>query len=108
MGQYDQHERTVMSALQNMIARVRHSIEQQEFYIEIDSGKIYDADYHVAKPINAAQQWPHMMSWVIQTFGPITAKDGMWTPGQRWYANNAKFWFRNQADLTLFLLRWNR
>jgi hypothetical protein len=96
-----------MSNLQNMFARVRQNIEQQKFYIEIEYGNVYDVQYHVAKPINAEQQWPHMMSWVIQTFGPIIAKDGMWTPGQRWYANNARFWFQNEADLALFLLRWN-
>jgi hypothetical protein len=39
------------------------------------------------------------------SFGP-TAHDGVWTPDMRWYANNAKFWFRNKKDLEWFLLRW--
>jgi hypothetical protein len=50
-------------------------------------------------------EWAAMMSWMVETFGP-TAKDGVWTPEQRWYANNAKFWFRNERDMLLFLLKW--
>jgi hypothetical protein len=47
-----------------------------------------------------------MMEWMINTFGP-SAVDGVWTPGMRWYANGAKFWFRNQKDLDWFVLRWS-
>ena len=51
-----------------------------------------------------------MMLWVIEHFGPsessIWAEDKAPTPGERWYANNAKFWFRYEADMTLFILRW--
>lgn len=46
-----------------------------------------------------------MIAWVVETFGP-TALDGVFTPGQRWYVNNAKFWFREEKDLLIFLLRW--
>lgn len=34
-----------------------------------------------------------------------SAWDGVWTPDQRWYANNAKFWFRNPKDRDWFVLR---
>ena len=47
-----------------------------------------------------------MMSWMILTFGP-SAEDGVWTPDMRWYANNSKFWFREEKDLTMFILRWS-
>lgn len=78
-----------------------------EFSIELSTGKVYDQEYHTAAPINASKEWPSMMSWMIQTFGPVTAKDGIWTPGQRWYANNAKFWFKDKRDLMLFVLKWS-
>jgi hypothetical protein len=68
---------------------------------------VYGARYYTAAPIDAHYEWPSMMEWVVNTFGP-TAKDGVWTPGMRWYANNAKFWFRNEADLLVFLLRWQK
>jgi hypothetical protein len=45
------------------------------------------------------------MEWCVESFG-ASAEMGVWEPGARWYANNAKFWFRNDEDRTLFLLRW--
>jgi hypothetical protein len=81
---------------------------QANFSIDVDEGTVYDQRYYTAAPLEAGKEWPHMMSWMVSTFGPCTAEDGIWVPSQRWYANNARFWFRDQADLTLFLLRWNR
>jgi hypothetical protein len=80
---------------------------QSNFSIEVNEGTVYDQRYYTAAPLEAGKEWPHMMAWMIETFGP-SADNGVWTPNMRWYANNAKFWFRNQTDLTLFLLRWNR
>ena len=42
------------------------------------------------------------MKWWV-TNSPI---NGVWTPNARWYANNAKFWFRQKKDLEWFILRW--
>jgi len=46
------------------------------------------------------------MEWCVTTFGP-TPVDGVWTPGGRWYANNAKFWFRDKEDMLVFVMRWS-
>ena len=73
--------------------------------LELKEGRIYGARYLTVHPSNG-WHWNEMMEWMITTFGP-TAHDGVWTPNMRWYANNAKFWFRNEKDLTLFLLRWS-
>ena len=76
-----------------------------------DEGRISGARYCTVHPViepewnQEPRAWHEMMAWVVETFGP-TADNGVWTPGQRWYVNNAKFWFRNEADLLLFLLRW--
>jgi hypothetical protein len=48
-----------------------------------------------------------MMEWCVETYGP-TPVDGIWTPGSKWYANNAKFWFREKDDLAYFILRWGK
>jgi hypothetical protein len=50
--------------------------------------------------------WHSMELWCNAQFGP-TPNDGVWTPGARWYMNNSKFWFRNEADLSWFILRWS-
>ena len=69
-----------------------------------DIGSIYGARYYTVKP--EGYDWHEIMKWMVETFGP-SAHDGVWTPGMRWYANNAKFWFRNQKDRDWFVLRWS-
>lgn len=73
--------------------------------LELDEGRVYGARYLTVHP-NNSHHWNEMMAWMVHTFGP-TAHDGVWTPGMRWYANNAKFWFRNQKDRDWFVLRWS-
>ena len=77
-------------------------------------GRIHGARYHTVKPefdwwLPGGLQnntWRDMMEWCVETFG-ASAEMGVWTPGARWYANNAKFWFRNENDVLLFTLRWS-
>lgn len=77
-----------------------------DFYLEYNTGRVFGHDYLTVAPMNAEGMWNDMMVWMIATFGP-TAKDGVWTADQRWYANNAKFWFRNAKDRDWFVLRWS-
>jgi hypothetical protein len=77
-----------------------------EFYLEHSTGTVFGKEYLTVAPMNAEGLWPDMMSWMVETFGP-SARDGVWTPDQRWYANNAKFWFRDQKDRDWFVLRWS-
>ena len=47
--------------------------------------------------------WHNMDQWVRDTFG-----DTDWsTPGGLWVGSDRKYWFRNEADRTLFVLRWS-
>ncbi len=73
--------------------------------LETEVRKMHGHRFHTVAPINAAHLWPDMMAWVVETLGP-SADDGVWTPGYSWYANNARFWFRNEQDAMLFILRW--
>jgi hypothetical protein len=77
-----------------------------DFYLEYSTGTVYGQEYLTVAPMNAEGLWPDMMSWMVTTFGP-SAKDGVWIPNQRWYVNNAKFWFRDQKDRDWFVLRWS-
>jgi hypothetical protein len=73
------------------------------------TGTVFGHPYHTVGPRTGWQSrrmWDDMMLWMVATFGP-TAKDGVWTLDQRWYANNAKFWFRDEKDLAWFMLRWS-
>ena len=77
-----------------------------KYELVLDEGKVYGARYHTIAPLGAEALWNEMMEWMVTTFGPTPA-DGVWTPGSRWYANNAKFWFRNTKDRDWFVLRWS-
>jgi hypothetical protein len=76
-----------------------------ESKLEVSEGTVHDSRYLTVHPSNGAK-WNSMMSWMVDTFGP-TSHDGVWTPNMRWYANNARFWFRDEKDLTLFMLKWS-
>jgi hypothetical protein len=77
-----------------------------DFYLEYGKDNVHGQEYMTVAPMNAEGKWADMMEWMVTTFGP-THKDGVWTPNQRWYANNAKFWFRDAKDRDWFVLRWS-
>jgi hypothetical protein len=74
---------------------------------DISEGSVYGQKYLTAHP-HSGIKWDDMMKWVVETFGPsgTPRNPGCWSPDQRWYANNAKFWFRDKQDLEWFMLRW--
>lgn len=80
----------------------------------LDEGRVYGARYYTVKPVidwwlsstDSNNPWLEMKRWCKNAYGP-TPIDGVWTPGAQWYMNNGKFWFRNEADLTMFVLRWS-
>lgn len=76
--------------------------------IVLAEGTIYGSRYYTAEPIGG--NWREMETWCYETFG--NAGDKLWgepkapEPAQRWYMNNRKFWFRKEADRTLFVMKW--
>jgi len=84
--------------------------------LALDEGQVYGARYHTVKPMwpewdsvfnwSDVTPWHDMVAWCVKTYGP-TPRDGVWTPGARWYVNNTKFWFKNQEDQMIFMLRWS-
>jgi hypothetical protein len=73
-------------------------------------GAVYDEQYYTVAPFMAGMSWRDMEAWCTETFGPSTGsiwiKSNIRIPNERWYQNNGKFWFRSEADLSWFLLRW--
>lgn len=74
-------------------------------------GRVYGARYYCVEPVGG--NWREMEDWCISTYGETTGS--IWAeevnkttpaPGERWYGNNRKFWFRNEADRTMFILKW--
>jgi len=64
------------------------------------------ARFYTVEPIGG--NWLEMETWASNTYGPASdvwdfKMDGV----GRWYANDRKFWFRNERDRTLFIMRWS-
>ena len=80
-------------------------------------GTIYGLRYYTVEPKNLEWQetramWEDMMLWCRNQFGETGSlwqetKNLTPEPNQRWYANDRKFWFRDEADRTMFILRWS-
>ena len=71
--------------------------------LEASEGTVCGTTYYTVEPIGG--YWLRMEDWTIQTFGdPGSVWDAV--QGARWYMNNRKFWFRDEADRTMFMLKW--
>lgn len=50
------------------------------------------------------QTWEDMLSWCHNRFGQ---RGDPWNKvPERWYCNDGNFWFKEESDRTLFLLKW--
>ncbi len=66
-------------------------------------GRVHGARYYTVKPVFG--DWAVLEKWAIKTYGPDSS---IWeTQCGRWYMNDSMFWFRNESDRTMFLLRWS-
>jgi len=83
--------------------------EQPVSDLILSEGKVYGARYYCVQPIGGS--WKDMELWCTETFGPtvgsIWGESPVPQPGQRWYMNNRKFWFRTEKDRNWFTLRWH-
>ncbi len=74
----------------------------------LTEGTVYGRRYYCVEPVGG--NWHKMEEWCTQTFG--SSGDNMWgeksapAPGERWYMNNRKFWFKEEKDRNWFTLRW--
>ena len=74
----------------------------------LSEGRVHGARYHCIEPIGG--NWREMEAWCFKQFGDVGNNIG-WRESEnpqcyRWYMNNRKFWFRNEADRTMFILKW--
>lgn len=74
----------------------------------LSEGKVFGARYHCVEPIGG--NWAKMEIWCHDTYGEAAevweASNFIWPDCGRWYMNNRRFWFRDEKDRTMFILRW--
>jgi len=69
---------------------------------------VHGARYYCVQPVGGS--WPEMEAWVRTMCGDPgdmwESNDWCWPESARWLQNNRKFWFRNEADRTMFIMKW--
>ena len=76
--------------------------------LKLSEGTVYGSRYYCIEPVGGSR--PKMELWCWKTFGENTGS--IWgeklapKPVMRWYMNNRKFWFRDQADQLMFVMKW--
>ncbi len=76
--------------------------------LKLSEGTVYGSRYYTVEPVGGS--WKEMELWCMQTFGSTTGS--IWgekaapEPAMRWYMNNRKFWFRDEADQLMFVMKW--
>jgi hypothetical protein len=76
--------------------------------LKLTEGTVYGSRYHCVEPVGG--NWREMETWCYQMFG--NAGDKLWgepkapEPVMRWYMNNRKFWFRDEKDRLMFVMKW--
>jgi uncharacterized protein YheU (UPF0270 family) len=74
----------------------------------LSEGTVYGARYYCVEPVGG--NWARMEMWCHDTYGEAAsvwdAKSINWPDCGRWYMNDRRFWFRDDRDRTMFILRW--
>jgi hypothetical protein len=47
-------------------------------------------------------EWWNMDQWICETMG-----ESDWSQTGRWVGSDRKYWFRDERDRTMFILRWS-
>jgi hypothetical protein len=98
---------------QQAIDRLMRDLNSQPITdLVLSEGTVYGNRYHCVEPVGG--NWREMEAWCGETYG--THGGAIWgqdpnkapLPNERWYMNNRKFWFRNEKDRTMFIMRWSR
>jgi hypothetical protein len=79
----------------------------------LSEGRFHGARFYCVEPIGG--NWMDMEAWCIKSFGDPasvwdlkrTGEQFIWPEEGRWYKNDRKFWFRNERDRTMFIMRWS-
>lgn len=77
----------------------------------LSEGKVHGSRYYCVEPVGG--NWIEMERWTKKLLGEageiwnVKGSDEFgWPESARWYMNNRKFWFREEKDRTMFLLKW--
>ena len=76
-------------------------------HLVLSEGTVYGSRYYCVEPVGGS--WLEMEKWALRTYGESTVSiygENVPEPAQRWYMNNRKFWFRDDRDRLMFVMKW--
>ena len=77
--------------------------------LKLTEGTVYGSRYYCVEPVGGS--WVEMQEWCLNQFGDsgkhIWGSNEVPAPQERWYMNNRKFWFRDEQDRLMFVLKWS-
>jgi len=96
------------SGKSTMVKDWAKTLEQfaQGFRLELSEGTVFGQKYYCVEPqgwIWRNFEWKDMVAWCEET---MEREPDTITPNLRWYVNGGQFWFRDEADRTMFVMRW--
>jgi hypothetical protein len=71
----------------------------------LSEGRVHGARYYCVEPIGG--NWSDMEKWATETFGAVGSVWALDPPSKRWYANDRRFWFREEKDRNWFIMKWS-
>jgi len=68
--------------------------------------RVHGSRFYTVEPVGG--NWREMETWITERLGTSSS---VWDLPEkmsecRWIMNDRKFWFRNEADRTMFVLKW--
>ena len=76
--------------------------------LKLSEGTVYGSRYYCVEPIGG--NWLEMQEWSLNQFGDsgkhIWGSNEVPPLNERWYMNNRKFWFRDEKDQLMFVMKW--
>lgn len=81
--------------------------DDEVFDLKLSTGKVFGCRFYTVEPVGG--RWSQMEEWCTRTFGPVSdawhIKENNYQVG-RWYVNDRRFWFRNEQDQMMFVMKW--
>lgn len=76
----------------------------------LDDATVFGCKYFTLEPSwiewgDRNNEWNSWVDWCQTTYGGSGDLFDQ-PPVARWYANSSRLWFRNEEDVTMFLLKW--
>ncbi len=104
--------KSILSSQQAIDRLMRDLMNHPVQKIVLAEGTVYGKRYYTAEPVGG--NWREMESWCSEMFGETgsiwnidqPAENQTPIPNSRWYMNNRKFWFRDDQDRMIFVLKW--